>query len=220
MAVGWKKDYLRYKDFFLNIVRLYKNKPNFKIYLELVLSLSAVVIFSVFAIRPTVITIIELNREINAKEETVLKLKQKIKNLQTASITLQSEAARLPLITQAVPTLASPEVFIKQIESLSAQEGVSILRFSVSDVLLVGKKDDIIKSKDFTNLEGSSDELPFSMSVTGSYSNLSNFLKSFENLRRPIKIDSFTFSSSAADLEKVLSLTITGRTPFLFEEQQ
>lgn len=218
MAVGWKKDYLRYKDFFLNIVRLYKNKPNFKIYLELVLSLSAIVIFSIFAIRPTVITIIELNKEIRAKEETVSKLKQKIKNLQTASITLQSETARLPLITQAVPKLASPEVFIKQIESLAAQEGLSILRFSASDVLIVGKKDDIIKSKDFSNLEGSSDELPFSVSVTGPYLNLFNFLKSSEKLRRPIKVDSFTFSSSVTDSEKVLTLTITGRVPFLFEE--
>ncbi|AKM83039.1 hypothetical protein A2422_03625 [Candidatus Woesebacteria bacterium RIFOXYC1_FULL_31_51] len=219
MAVGWKKDYLRYKDFFLNVLRLYKNKPNFKIYLELILSLSAIVIFSIFAIRPTIITVSELNKEIKGKEETVAKLKEKIKNLQTASVNLQKESGRLPLITQAVPALASPEILVKQIETLVSQDGVTILRFSASDVLLVGKKEDIKKSKDFVSLSGDADELPFSISVTGPYQNLYSFLKSVENLRRPVKVDSFSITSSVTDLSKVLTLTITGRLPFLYEEK-
>jgi len=219
MAIGWKKDYLRYKDFFLNVLRLYKNKPNFKIYLELILSLSAIVIFSVFAIRPTIITVSELNKEIKGKEETVAKLKEKIKNLQTASMNLQKEAGRLSLITQAVPVLASPEILVKQIETLASQEGVIILRFSASDVLLVGKKEDIKKSKDFVSLSGDADELPFSISVTGPYQNLFSFLKSVENLRRPVKVDSFSITSSVTDSSKVLTLTMTGRLPFLYEEK-
>ncbi|MDO8341455.1 MAG: type 4a pilus biogenesis protein PilO [Candidatus Woesebacteria bacterium] len=219
MAVGWKKDYLRYKDFFLNVLRLYKNKPNFKIYLELILSLSAIVIFSIFAIRPTIITVSELNKEIKGKEETVAKLKEKINNLQTASVNLQKESSRLSLITQAVPALASPEILVKQIETLASQDGVTILRFSASDVLLVGKKEDIKKSKDFVSLSGDADELPFSISVTGPYQNLYSFLKSVENLRRPVKVDSFSITSSVTDLSKVLTLTITGRLPFLYEEK-
>jgi len=219
MALGWRSDYLRYKDFFLNVLRLYKNKPNFKIYLELILSLSAIVIFSIFAIRPTIITVSELNKEIKGKEETVAKLKEKIKNLQTASVNLQKESGRLPLITQAVPALASPEILVKQIETLVSQDGVTILRFSASDVLLVGKKEDIKKSKDFVSLSGDADELPFSISVTGPYQNLYSFLKSVENLRRPVKVDSFSITSSVTDLSKVLTLTITGRLPFLYEEK-
>jgi len=198
MAVGWKKDYLRYKDFFLNVLRLYKSKPNFKIYLELILSLSAMVIFSIFAIRPTIITIIGLNKEIRGKEETVVKLKQKIKNLQTASMTLQAEANRLPLIIQAVPNLASPEVFVKQIENIASQNGVIILKLSASEEI---------------------NELPFSISVTGSYASLSSFLKSVENLRRPVKFDSFAIISSVTDLEKILTLTITGKLPYLYYEK-
>lgn len=219
MASGWKKDYLRYKYFFLNIFRLYKSKPNFKIYLELLLSLSSIAIFSIYAIRPTVITIIELNKEIKAKGETVLKLKQKTKNLQTASTNLETEAERLFLITQAVPGLANPEVFIKQIEKLAQKDGVSIHRFSSSDVLLIGKKEDIVKSKDLINLQGNVDELPFSISVTGPYLNLSVFLKSTENLRRPIKVDSFAITSSVNDSGKILTLTITGRLPYLYNEE-
>jgi Tfp pilus assembly protein PilO len=185
----------------------------------LILSLSAIVIFSVFAIRPTIITVSELNKEIKGKEETVAKLKEKIKNLQTASMNLQKEAGRLSLITQAVPVLASPEILVKQIETLASQEGVIILRFSASDVLLVGKKEDIKKSKDFVSLSGDADELPFSISVTGPYQNLFSFLKSVENLRRPVKVDSFSITSSVTDSSKVLTLTMTGRLPFLYEEK-
>lgn len=220
MAVGWKKDYLRYKDFFLNILRLYKNKPNFKIYLELILSIFAIVIFSIFAIKPTVITIVELNKEIKGKQETSRKLKLKIQNLQIANTNLQNESSRLYLISQAIPSLANPEIFIKQIENLSVQNGVNLLRLSASDVLLIGEKDSIKKSKDFASLEGNPEELPFSMSVTGPYANLSNFLKSVENLRRPVKIDSITITSSITELEKVLTLTITGRLPFLYEKSK
>lgn len=219
MAIGWKKDYLRYRDFFLNVLRLYKSKPNFSIYLELILSLFSIVIFAIYAIRPTVITISELNKEIKTKEETVAKLKQKITNLKTASLALQTEASRLPLITQAVPDSASPESFVKQIETLSTQNGVSITRLSIFDVLLVGKKEDIIKSKDLENLSGNADELPFSLSVSGPYLNLSTFLKSIESLRRPINVDSFTITSNVTDLGKVLTLTITGRLPFLYKEK-
>lgn len=219
MAIGWKKDYLRYKNFFLNVLRLYKDKPNFKIYLELVFSLFSIIIFMIFAIRPTVITISELNKEIKGKEEVLTKLKEKVANLQTASINLQNEASRLPLINQAIPGLASPEVFIKQIENIASQNGLLVIRFSASDILLVGKKEDIIKSKDFTSLSDDADELPFSVSVSGPYQNLFAFLKIIENLRRPIKVDSFTITSSVSDLGKVLTLTITGRLPFLYEEK-
>jgi len=78
MANSWKDNYARYKDFFLNILRVYYAKPNIKIYLELILSLTTIVIFSIFAIKPTVLTIIELNKEIQAKEETVRKINQKL----------------------------------------------------------------------------------------------------------------------------------------------
>ncbi len=50
MQTGWKKDYTRYKDFFLNVLNAYNNKPNLKIYLELFLSLTTIVAFSIFAI--------------------------------------------------------------------------------------------------------------------------------------------------------------------------
>lgn len=209
MATGWKKDYFRYKDFFLNIVTLYKTRPNLKKYLELILSIFTIGLFAVFAIKPTIITIIELQKQIKEREQTVAELNQKVRDLQTASNVLRSESARLPIILQSVPDRANPETLVKQIESLALENSLAITSFSLSDAVLIGKNE----KKD------TSQELPFSVSLTGSYQNLFAFTKSFQNLRRPVQIDSFAINSSLRENEKVLVLIISGRVPYLLENK-
>ena len=118
---------------------MFINKTKFKIYLELILSLSTVLIFSLLAIKPTVLTIIELNKEIKAKQETSLNLKQKIKNLQTANNLMQNELENIIYIHQAIPDNATPETIIKQIENVAQENSLQILGFSTSEVTLLGK---------------------------------------------------------------------------------
>lgn len=217
MNNGWKKDYLRYKDFFLNVLNAYNQKPNLKKYLELSLSIITVLIFSVFAIKPTVLTIIELNKEITQKEKTSTVLKLKIKNLQAASNLMRSEAQNIEFINQAVPVTAKPEILIRQIESLSKESSLNVLGLSSSDVTLVGKASDVKKSKDLEALPENANGLPFTFSATGSYQNIFSFIQKIENLRRPIMIDSFVINSSVTDTGKILILTISGRVPFLLK---
>lgn len=207
MAIGWKKDYFRYKDFFLNIATLYKVKPNLKKYLELIFSMFTIGLFAVFAIKPTVITIIDLQKQIKEREETVISLNQKVRDLQTANTVLQSERNRLPIILQSVPDRANPETLVRQIEALALQNSLTMTSFSLTDAVLIGtsKKPD------------TSDELPFTVTVTGSYQNLLSFTKSMQNLRRPVQIDSFAINSSLKENEKVLGLIISGRVPYLLE---
>lgn len=217
MATNWKTDYLRYKDFFLNVLSMYNSKPNLKIYLELIMSIVTVIVFSTFAIRPTVLTIIELNKEIKGKEETVVKLKQKIRNLQTISDLMQNESENIKYIDQVVPKTASVDILIKQVEQLAIQNSIQILGFSSSDVTLFGKDDEVKKRKEVEALSGNPNELPFTFSATGSYQNIATFINTIENLRRPIKFDSFTINSNTTDQGKILVVTIAGRVPYLLE---
>lgn len=214
MANGLKGDYSRYKDFFLNILRVYKNRSDVKTFLELILSLTTILIFVIFAIRPTILTIIELNKEIKEKEEVVLKIKQKIKNLQIASTTLQQKSADIPYITQAVPQRAEIETIVGQIQGYAVNSGVTILSLSSSDVVLIGK-DKTKKSNEVVTLPQNAREVPITISVTGNFSNLFSFLKSIEGLRRPIQMDSFVINSSLTETGKVLVMVITGRLPYL-----
>lgn len=215
METGWKKNYSRYREFFLNIWRLYNTKPSLKIYLELMLSMTTIAVFALFAIKPTVLTIIELNKEIKTKEDTISKLNQKIRNLQTANMLLQSEENRLPLINEAIPSDDSTEILVRQIEILSNQNSVQLLSFSASDVNLVGKKEIKKKSGDLISLPEGGNELEFAFSATGSYANLTNFIRAIENLRRPVKVDSFLINANIANGTRVLTLTVAGRVPFV-----
>lgn len=216
MQSGWKKDYTRYKDFFLNVVAAYNNKPDLKIYLELVLSLVTIVAFSVFAIRPTLLTIIQLTKEISDKEESVINLNQKIKDLQTANFLLQSRTDDLILISQAIPDGPSPDIFIRQIEKIIKDSNLSIINFSLSDVVYLGENKKTSKSDvSLEELAKRSDSLPFTISLTGNYQSIYNFLSVMENMRRPVKIDTLAINSNTLDLENKLILNLSGRIPYI-----
>ncbi|MEK7168751.1 MAG: type 4a pilus biogenesis protein PilO [Patescibacteria group bacterium] len=204
MAQGWKKDYTRYKSFFLNVLGAYNAKPNLKIYLELMLSLGTIIVFAIFAIKPTIITIVDINNEIKAKEETIEKLQNKLVDLQTANSILKNEAQNLKLIDEAVPNSASLELVAKQIESLVSSNSINLTSLTSSDVKIKGQE------------EKTENELLVSFSVNGDYQNLFAFLQSIENMRRPFKIDSLIFNiSKSVDEKKLITLTLSGTTPFI-----
>ncbi len=218
MAIGWKKDYFRYKDFFLNILGQYKAKPNFRKYLELILSMVTIALFAVFAIRPTILTIIDLNKEIKEKQETVFKLVQKIKDLQTGNNTLQTESERLRIIDESVPDSASPEIFVKQIESIANSNQLKIMSLAITNAVLIGNEDIQNKSDEGKKLPDNALQVPFTISLTGSYENLFAFTNNLQDLRRPVQIDSFAINSNFVENEKVLVLIVTGRIPFYIQD--
>lgn len=218
MATGWKKDYFRYKEFFLNVLNLYNTKPNLRIYLELTLSIFTIIIFAIFAIKPTILTVIELNNEIKSKTALVQELNTKIKNLQTAGQILQTNASDLLYLEQALPDTAKPDNLVKQFEILALESNVKIVGISSSDVIINGKSNDKKKSGDQNSIALNADELAFSISISGDYQSLINYLTKLENLRRPLKIDSIAINSTNTDNGKVISLLINGRTPYLNEK--
>jgi len=216
MANNWKNDYMRYKDFFLNVLQVYYAKPNIKIYLELILSLTTIIIFSIFAIKPTILTIIELNKEIQTKENTITEIKQKLIDLQKANDIMQNEAEKLARIETAIPSSATPENIILEMERLANKNSLQILNLSMSEVIIMGNEK--LKKRGaetFEKLPLEADELPFTVSLSGSYQNLVLLISDIENQIRPVKIDSLTINTSTTEEGKVLILTVAVRLPFV-----
>ena len=112
MALGWRGNYLRYKDFFLNTLLIYRKRPDLKMFLEASLSLITILVFLLFALRPTLITIATLVREIKGKEELVAGLDQKIANLDAAEVVYSQEEQRINRVREAVPVSPEPDVFL------------------------------------------------------------------------------------------------------------
>jgi Tfp pilus assembly protein PilO len=217
MALGWRKSYLRYRTFFLNIYNIYKRRPDVKMFLEIILSLFTISIFATLALRPTVLTITQLLEEIEAKEETIEKMDTKITNLQTAQNIYAQEQSRIALLDQAVPEEPTPESFVRQIEGLASTRTVSVLGMSIGEVVLVGKEEEKKGSDELTPLPQNAGEVTFSVSVQGDYGQLDTFFNDLNSLRRPLKIDSINFNSAETEEGQTLVLVVQGRVPYLKE---
>jgi hypothetical protein len=217
MATGWRTQYFRYKDLFLNVVALYKQRRDLRAFLELVLSLSTIIIFVVFALKPTAVTIISLYSQIRNKQDALNSLNQKVSNLQTANNVFNQNKGFIPDIDAAVFTNPEPDTTSKQILGLASKNSVSLLGVSVGQIMLIGKS---AASKDSSTkpLPGNALSMPVSISVKGSYLGLLAFIKDLETLRIPVKIDSLTINSSQTEGGSVIVGTITARIPYLGEQ--
>lgn len=220
MALGWRGQYFRYKEFFLNVLAVYKKKQDLRMFLEVILSLSTVTIFLVFALKPTAVTIVNLLKEIREKEATVAKLDEKIKNLAIARNLYDQQSFDIPIIESSVPNNPSPDLFAGQVQGLANKNSVGVLGISVGETTLLGKAPvkKTSSSNDLKPLPSPAKEMSVSISVNGSFPNLISFIRDLENSRRPIKIDILGINSAATDNGVTITMIISGRIPFLGEE--
>lgn len=215
MAIGWRNQYTRYREYFLNIVNLYKQKADLRAFLEIILSLSTIIIFVIFALKPTILTIISLVREIDEKKKIVLALTQKVTDLGTAGEVYVENQDSIPMINSAISTAPSPEDISKQILAIAAKNSTEVMGISIGQVTLIGNQESRNVSFEFKPLPENVNEMPFSVSVRGNYSDLLGFSKDFENSRIPSRIDILGINSNNTDTEQVIVAIISGRIPFL-----
>lgn len=215
MALGWRGQYYRYKEVFLNVASVYKKRADVRMFLEIILSLATISIFLIFALKPTVLTIIGLVREINEKQSTIAGLDLKLRNLTAARNIYNQEAESIPIIESAVPETPDIQVLVRQIQGISAKDSVNLLGFSVGEITFIGKDAKKKTSAEIKPLPEGSKEIPVSISISGDYQNLNAFIKDLENFRRPIKIDSLSINTSETANGKSIVAVITGRFPYL-----
>ncbi len=214
MALGWRGQYVRYRSFFLNIFELYKKKADLRAFLEVMLSLTTVSVFILFALKPTVLTIISLTKEIQEKKKFVADLTVKVNNLETATNLLNQNADVVPDIYIAVSTSPNPDTISKQVQGIASKNSVSLLGLSIGQVALSGK--DTLATKknpDLKNL-GSTGEMPVSISIKGDYASILAFTKDIENSRIAFKIDSFGVNASSTEVGRIMVGVVSGRVPF------
>ncbi|KKQ92115.1 MAG: hypothetical protein UT58_C0005G0011 [Microgenomates group bacterium GW2011_GWC1_39_7b] len=215
MALGWRGSYLRYREYFLNIMSLYKKRAEVRAFLEIILSLVTITIFLTFALKPTVLTIISLVQQIQEKKTTVAALDQKIKNLKTAVAVLAQNEAAAGDVDFAISSQANFDAVSKQIQGLAIKDSVTILGLSIGQTILVGVDASVKKSSDYKPIPGNPGEMPISLSIKGTYFDILSFVKDFGNLRIAIKIDSLGINSSQTDSGQVIVAVVAGRVPYL-----
>ena len=215
MGPAWRTNYLRYKRFFLTFFSRYQDRQDLRMFLEILLSLVTISLFSLLALRPTLITIAELIKEIESKKETVATMEGKIKNLSQAQAVWDQDINKIRLLETSIPKNPIPDGFIRQIEGLAFKDSVSVLSISTAEITLVGKdKGEIEKSLDGLVL-GISGEVVYSARVVADYRELLNFLSDLDKMRRPSDIESLTINMTKTEQGLQLVLVLKGSIPYM-----
>lgn len=217
MGTGWKTDYARYRGYFQNAITTAQKKQDVKMFLEILLTLSAIIIFVSLALRPTLITISELVKDIDSKQEVVDQMDVKLDNLRQAQTLLDQEARRIALLDTAVPTQPDPDKFAVQVEGASAYNQTQLMGLSIDELVLLGDERKRSRSQQEDTLPQGANSLIFSFNNQGEFAGLQNLISYLENMRRPIQIDTLNINKSVTELVEYLSITITGQAPYLKE---
>jgi len=222
MQENWRSGYFRYKDLFLNIYQLYKKRQDVRMFTELILTLVTSGVFLVFALKPTILTILDLVKEIKAKEDTVAQMDTKIQNLKKAQGVITQEQNRISILESAIPDGPEPVAFSRQIEGIAGLNNTGILGVSLSQMTIVGEASTSKSSKNKDVFPEGAQPLTFSVGFSGNFESLLNLVSSAESTRRPMKIDSLiiTRPKSKDGNTDILGLAITGRVPYFLESNQ
>lgn len=192
-----------YRRYVAQMTQAYNQREDIRAFVELLLTLSAIFVFSLFAIRPTLKTIGGLTQEISSKKETIQVMDQKISDIQTAQQVYNQNSSVLPLLLQAVPQEADVSSQIKQIEKITTNSQVAITQFSIQPVPLKGGELDNPGEK----------SVSYVLTLSGSFDGLLNSLKSIEDMRRGSLFSSQLISISDGTAQS-LSITLSGEIPY------
>lgn len=195
--------YHRYRRYVSGVGVLYKKKKA-RVYTGIILSIFTIAFFGFFAIRPTLVTIGGLLKEIKDKREVVAQMDQKINNLNKAQTNYTRIEKDLDLVNESLPLDPDLPILIKQLESLARLSSVAIESVRFEKTNLQGE----IETE-----EGQASG--FSVTLVGDYKNLKDFLSSLDTLRRIISVKSFGFTSKTEEEIQLLILSISAEAHYL-----
>ena len=172
------------------------------------LTILTICFFLLAAIRPTLITVAKLSREIKEKKEADKKLDEKIRSLVAAQNIYAKYSDKIFLLEKALPQENEFPNLVQLLENTAQFSQVEISSLAFSRIIFSGNLSR--NTKDVST----SRSIEFSLVVKGEYLNLMKFLLSLENSMRLINLESTLFSEAKGKIEEELpklSLNISGR---------
>lgn len=198
---------LRKDQLAMILLDFYRN-PVARVSIELIISIIAVIFFALFAIRPTLITMADLVKEIADKKELNEQMDLKIASLYTAQTQYEQYLDKFYLLDQSIPRRFDVVNSLKKIEKLAGEEQLVIDNISLSDVPeLIGEELITTNFDDYKKVF-----LDFNIAVVGNYAQIRSFVEKVMFLRQSIIIDRVTFDKETESND--LSATIGMSLPY------
>ncbi len=164
-------------------------KPKNRIYTTIIFSFLAISLFGWFAIRPTIQTILLLQREIQDKQHVNIQMEEKIADLIEARTQLDLIVNKLYLISDAIPQTTQPIDLSLQLRNMISSNQTDMQTLSIGKVPIAEndgntKLENALKSTEFT----------INTSLINGYPQLENILIGLNNMRRLVTVRSMNFS--------------------------
>jgi type IV pilus assembly protein PilO len=190
----------RYKEYLKLLPDM--QKENTRIITTLILTFVAMSFFGIFAINPTLSTIIVLKKQLSDSVTVHSALEQKISNLSSLQQQYTNLNTDLTNILAAVPQSPAAPTLIGKIYGLAQSTNVNIVSISVLDLQLVGESKTISDKSSY----------PFTLQAKGTYESLSNFIMGLPNIDRIISVESISVSKDPKQGD--IFMDIKGRAYF------
>lgn len=125
---------------YYNYIEPFTKSPQAKGYTMFILSIFAIAFFGLFAIRPTILTIIGLQKEILQARDIDKRLAEKIAALDLAQGVWDRTQAKAGLLDQVVPTTPHIAQFMRLLESVASQNSITLGALQVRTLPLPGEE--------------------------------------------------------------------------------
>ncbi|MCL4366919.1 type 4a pilus biogenesis protein PilO [Patescibacteria group bacterium] len=170
-----------------------------------IFSLISISVFAVFAIRPTITTILSLQQEINSNQKILDQLNQKARNLSEGRQNYQKIPSDVQTKIRAyVPDSPQVPLFINNLQNAAANQG-SASALQIQPLTLID-----LTNQNPANLQ--LDEIDFSYNAQGSFTQLLTIVDNIQKLSRLTRVDNVTLTKQG---DGPLTLTLTGKAYFI-----
>lgn len=194
------------KDKYTKLIELLPDfkKERTQKYTTIILTLSASIILGIFAVSPTLSTIVNLQKQLDDDKFVEQKLQEKINNLSILQQKYASIQSDLPLIFNAIPKSSQIPLFLAQLQGLANETNIKIINFQTYPV---GLSDSIISDKRFSSFD-------YSISVSGDYQSLLNFLDKISKFSRIVTLSNISMAKTVDANTSTLQLSVKGSAYF------
>lgn len=183
-------------------------KPIARVSLELVFTVVTITALALIAIRPTLLTVSELIREIDQKTALDNALAQKVAALGSAQVQYTAIESRLGVLDEALPSVPQFSQVLEVVEALASQAGVRLTENVAQEV----PKEITVDPVDFA--QASRQAKPIIVTIVGPYANIRQFIELLLQLRRTFIIDSVVFKNTEVSGVSQISAVLTISAPY------
>lgn len=200
----------RYRKYYAqNVVPFIKSK-HATAYSMIILSLLTISFFGMFAIRPTIKTITELQRQIEDSKQLDELLQNKINQVVNAQDEYQLIQDFVPAINQALPNNPRLASVLGDIESLASEYGATVSAIQVQAITYTPISESDIQEEVIVSENAKPASIDMAIQLDGSYPELSAFLERLLTMRRTVTAQNLELSPDSDNATLGLVLRLNG----------